>query len=232
MNHWDQFVRGLHGALLISAGVLVWMGFWLVRDADGWIQELHRDTHRNLVVIGGAAADLQKTLALERQAAAAQLDDADTAAKALRQASMDLDVLVLHTDDSLNGQTGLLPELAATVSGQNIRLAAIERQAEADLATLDAQERQLGPLLAAATQAAQSAAVTAGDPHIAETMARLDDTAANVAGTTAAMQGTAQDIQKFVHRETTPVRGTWNVIKGFLKSFAGPAAQVATASKP
>ena len=45
------------------------------------------------------------------------------------------------------------------------------------------------------------------------------------------LDATSSDIHAFVHRETTPVRGTWNLIKNFLMEFAGPAAQVATAAK-
>src|SRR6185312_6623812 len=61
--------------------------------------------------------------------------------------------------------------------------------------------------------------------------ARTSQSAANIADTTASMDASAHDVQAFIHRETTPVRGTWNVIKSFLREFAGPAAQVATATK-
>ena len=53
----------------------------------------------------------------------------------------------------------------------------------------------------------------------------------NIASGTAHLDASAADVQTFIHRETTPVRGTWNVIKAFLQEFAGPAAQVATAAK-
>lgn len=51
------------------------------------------------------------------------------------------------------------------------------------------------------------------------------------AGIAANLEATTGDIKNFVHRETTPVRGTWNIIKAFLKEFAGPLAQTATAVK-
>lgn len=59
----------------------------------------------------------------------------------------------------------------------------------------------------------------------------LDSSSANIASTTASMDASAKDVQAFIHRETTPVRGTWHVIRGFLESFAGPAASIATAIK-
>lgn len=217
---------------MIATGALIVRILW---DADAWIRALHRDTHRNLVVIGGAATDLEKTLRAEREAAAAQLADADAAAKALARVSSNLDALVRHTDENLNGsadKAGILPALGATISDQNTQFVALERQAETNLATLDEQERQLAPLLAAATQAAQSAAAVAGDPHIAETLQHLDETTAHLNQTAAHIDGTTADIQAYIHRMTTPIRGTWNAIKGFLTTFAGPAAQVATASKP
>lgn len=230
MNRWDQFVRWLHAALLLAVLALVALLAWAAWDARLWILELHRDTHRNLVVIGGAATDLQKTLAAERQAAAAQLADADAAAKALAQASADLDRFVRHTDASLNEK--LLPALGTAISDQNTRFAALERQAEANLADLDAAEKQLAPLLTSATQAAQSAASVAGDPHLPATLAHLDETTAQLNETAEHIDGTTADIQAYVHRLTTPARGAWHAIKSFLFTFAGPAAQVATASKP
>lgn len=45
------------------------------------------------------------------------------------------------------------------------------------------------------------------------------------------LDSTTKDVADFVHRETTPVRGMWNIIKAFLKTFAGPLAQTATAIK-
>jgi uncharacterized protein len=73
-------------------------------------------------------------------------------------------------------------------------------------------------------KAAAGAATAMSDPAIHETMVHVDGTAGN-------LDATSSDIHDFVHRETTPVRGTWNVIKAFLSEFAGPAAQVATAAK-
>lgn len=50
-------------------------------------------------------------------------------------------------------------------------------------------------------------------------------------GTAANVESTTADIKNFVHRETAPIRGTFNIIKAFLMEFAGPAAEVATSIK-
>ena len=73
-------------------------------------------------------------------------------------------------------------------------------------------------------KAAAGAAVAMSDPAIHETLVHVDGMAGN-------LDATSSDIHDFVHRETTPVRGTWNVIKAFLQEFAAPLAQVATATK-
>jgi hypothetical protein len=73
-------------------------------------------------------------------------------------------------------------------------------------------------------RAAGAAATAMSDPAIHDTLTHVDGVAGNA-------DATMSDIHGFVHRETTPVRGTWNVIKAFLMEFAGPASQVATAAK-
>lgn len=59
----------------------------------------------------------------------------------------------------------------------------------------------------------------------------INKIAARSAGISGNLEAATKDVADFVHRETTPVRGTWNIIKAFLKTFAGPLAQTATAIK-
>jgi hypothetical protein len=69
------------------------------------------------------------------------------------------------------------------------------------------------------------------DPSIQLTTAGLARTAENTAETTKNLADTTADIKEYVHRETTPVRGTWHLVKEFLYELAGPLASVATAAK-
>lgn len=112
--------------------------------------------------------------------------------------------------------------------------------ADASVRQLGAAAEQLGGVSPAVTEAVTGVAL---DSHelLGAATADLQDpalrgAAANVQAATAQLNATSenisaatQDIAAFVHRETTPVRGTWNVIKAFLREFAGPAAQVTTA---
>jgi ABC-type transporter Mla subunit MlaD len=140
-----------------------------------------------------------------------------------------LRLTIVRTDESLNNV--LLPKLATSLDAT----AALEGTAARDLSdvtgkvdsTIDALRPEIDASIGA-TQAASAAMETASktmaDPAIHETLAHVDGVAGN-------LDATSGDIRAFVHRETTPVRGTWNMIKVFLRDFAGPAAQVATSVK-
>jgi hypothetical protein len=140
-----------------------------------------------------------------------------------------LRLTIVRTDQSVNDV--LVPRVSASLDAST----ALERTATESVADttarLDATIDALRPAIAnlVQTSAGASAAMEAAgkdlsDPAIHETLAHVDGTAGNV-------DAASRDIAAFVHRETTPARGTWNVIKSFLREFAGPAAQVATAVK-
>lgn len=73
--------------------------------------------------------------------------------------------------------------------------------------------------------------ISAGAWNLEPAITNINAIAENSKGISANLEATTGDIKDFVHRETTPVRGTWNMIKNFLKEFAGPAAEVATSIK-
>lgn len=118
----------------------------------------------------------------------------------------------------------VLPRVAAALDGTT----ALETDAARDLTDttikIDDTIGALRPMIDGGIHATTAAAAAMSDPAIHETLAHVDGVAGN-------LDATSGDIRGFVHRETTPVRGTWNVIKSFLMEFAGPAAQVATAAK-
>jgi hypothetical protein len=127
------------------------------------------------------------------------------------------DILVPRVSASLDASSDLQRTAAASITGTTARI--------------DATIADLRPAIdagIAATQSAAAAMDAAGkdlsDPAIHETLAHLDGVATNA-------EAASADVAAFIRRETTPVRGTWNVIRKFLQEFAGPAAQVATAAK-
>lgn len=197
------------------------------------------DVHR--VLIPQTNLDLQEfhRLTLEAGLTAKNVREATAAwqASSKQQAAYFTSAASETTEDltELKRAIGSVQEAAAAagaaIAHQDAQLAETQAQARASLAALQSSTNALGPLLANASAAAGNAAKLSADPHLAATLANLDATTQNTAAIAANMDATAADIRAFVHRETTPVRGTWNVIKGFLQSFAGPAAQVATAAK-
>lgn len=140
-----------------------------------------------------------------------------------------LRLTIVRTDESFNNV--LMPKLATSLDASvTLQESAMKDLSDA-IGKVDVTIDALRPAIdggIAATQAASAAMEAAGknmaDPAIHETLAHVDGVAGN-------LDATSGDIRTFVHRETTPVRGTWNVIKAFLRDFAGPAAQVATSVK-
>lgn len=127
------------------------------------------------------------------------------------------DVLAPRVGNSLDAATALETSAARNLTDTTVRIDA----------TID----DLRPAIdggiraaAAASTAMEAAGKDMSDPAIHETLSHIDGVAGN-------LDATSGDIRAFVHRETAPVQGTWNVIKAFLRDFAGPAAQVATSVK-
>ena len=140
-----------------------------------------------------------------------------------------LRLTIVRIDESLNDV--LVPRVAGSLDAATALETSAARNLTATTAKIDDTIDALRPMIdggIAATAAASAAMEAAGkqmsDPAIHETLSHVDGLAGN-------LDATSADIQAFVHRETTPVRGTWNVIKAFLRDFAGPAAQVATSVK-
>ena len=236
---YEKFVRGLWfaaGMIALVALLLLCLFLWHLDVDAREIKPTITDLRRTIVIVSGSATNLEKTLALERQAASAQIASAQQVTAQLAVAGAAANRLIAHTDVSLNGddlRPGLLRQLSATIEEQQDRLSQMESVAQENLQDLDDAEKQITPAIANFNRA--SSVLADGLPpilgNVIDTTAQTVAIGQNTADTTHQLDLTAQDIRAFVHRETTPVRGTWNVIKGFLAEFAGPAAQVATAAK-
>ena len=233
---YEKFVRSVHamllaGACIVVAGIIV-LVFHLVNDA----KQLDKDlvaAQGTIVALHGAAKNLENTLVLERQAATAQIQTTQQAATSLAQASAAANTLIAHTDAQLNGAAGVLPALRDTIQHQDEGFSALERQAGENLADLDTAEKSIFPALANFNQASLDLAQQL-PPILSDVKSTTGSTvtiAANTADTTHQLDLASQDFQAWLHRELAPVRGTWNLIKGSLMEFLGPAAQVATAAR-
>lgn len=134
----------------------------------------------------------------------------------------DMKEIMVRTDRSLNDV--LVPRISASLDASVALETSAARNLTDTTAKIDDTIDALRPMIDNGIRATAAAATAMSDPAIHETLAHVDGAAGNLDATTS-------DIHAFVHRETTPVRGTWNVIKAFLRDFAGPAAQVATSAK-
>ena len=233
---YEKFIRGamILGVLLGLGAILLLCLFLWHLDIDA--RELRPtivDLHRTVLVAGGAATNLEKTFKIERDAATAQISTANQAAASLAQASAAANTLIAHTDAQLNGASGVLPALRDTIEHQDEGFSALELQAGKNLADLDTAEKSIFPALANFNQASLELAEQL-PPILADVKSTTGSTvtiAANTADTTHQLDLASQDFQAWLHRELAPVRGTWNLIKGSLMEFLGPAAQVATAAR-
>lgn len=226
-------------ALILVAIVAVFVLFelgLLAVELQGSVDRITKDIHYTMVVAGNATFDAdqaakQATLASTQVAAAAAEQRAYWNKTSLEtyKTMASLRLTIVRADHSLNDV--VVPQLVHSMQGTDDLM----RQT-----TSDVHQTAVGlqPVLQELARASAAAASTMADPAIHETIVHLDETSAHAAETAeqtaqtvAHLNATASDVQAFVHRETTPVRGTWNVIKAFLREFAGPAAQVATAAK-
>jgi hypothetical protein len=184
---YEKFVRGVHALLLIAGALLAGLCIRVAWDAHRALAGLPAtvtDLRRVVLVAGGAATDLEKTLRDERAASADQIRQASLSAVKLNTA-LDRASTFL---DTLNG-TGQL--LGQAVTDQDQALLALEKQATADLVTLDDASRQLNAALGNTAAASKSAADLLADPAIGESIARLDGAMAKADETLAHLDSAA-----------------------------------------
>ena len=184
---YEQFVRGVH-LLLLGLVIAAVAGVMLLElDVHRTLAGLPAtvtDLRRVVLVAGGAATDLEKTLRDERAASAEQIRQASLSAvkvnTALDQASNFLSTLN-SAAVSLNG----------AIDDQNRSMLALEKQATADLVTLDDASKQLNAALGNTAAASKSAADLLADPAIGESIARLDGAMAKADETLAHLDSAA-----------------------------------------
>ena len=206
--------------LLVEAGLFVRdVRFKTIPELTQAVTEVRRTA----LITGVAAKNLQKASDSWKEKQDLVADQALAATSQLNSDLRSLDVLLFTANVMLERQGRSLESL----EGQGTALlshtdAQISNMSDAILPV--AYNLQETTQNAASSTAALNSAILRIAPDIESTSRSTAQTATNVQDTTA-------DVKSFVHRETTPVRGTWNVIKSFLFEIAGPAASVATSVK-
>lgn len=222
--NYTHLSRLAHLTVLTAVSCLAISGVFVLGDLDRAVKETSHNVNFTIGTLNTAAlgmsdsaANLETTLSQERAAMAGQLQETDQLL-----ARMNAMVTSVNTTVQKSGDT--MDALGQAVEDQDHNLSLLEAQALTNLQQLEKQEEQLGPLLYAGTRTLQDAELLFANPDISATLAHINHSAANVDQTTA-------DFAAFVHRETTPIRGTWNVLRSTLEHLAAPAANVATAIK-
>jgi len=228
---WNE--KSIHLAMLTAVTVAA---LFLLGDLAELARHLQRDADSMAANVNTLLVTGNDTMAKAREAS----EQAILASTAIAQAAVEqraywnktsletyktmaaLRLAIVRTNESLNDT--IAPRMSGSLDASiDLQRAATERLNR----TMDDLRPAIANLVessAAASAAMQAAGRDLSDPAIAETLRHVDGAAGHV-------DDTSGDIAAFVHRETTPVRGTWNVIKSFLREFAGPSAQVATAIK-
>lgn len=169
-------------------------------------------------------------------AAAKQDRYLDQTSRELSKTVTDAHDLLIHTDESLNGRDGRGGTLTAAsdlLADQQTRLRTMEVRANLALDDLDAAEKEAQPILTSLNQASQSAAQTAGNTSIAESLRRLDLALAESDATFANLQAISasgdRDAILIEGRLRQALKPASLLKKAFLHALgiAGPAAQVA-----
>jgi ABC-type transporter Mla subunit MlaD len=233
VDAYERFARGVWMAAGILALVAVAGIVAIEADVHLALRDLPAtvaDVHRAIVVAGGAAGDLEKTLRTERQASADQL-------KAAAAGQAKLNRLLDNAADFLAGLGETNRDLATLIENQDLALHALEAQATADLADLGASEKQLTAATAEIDRASTSAAELLADPHLTDSLAELDramaktnDTLAHLSSIAASGDRDAAMLEARLRQALKPASLAKSI---FLRAvgIAGPAAQIATAAK-
>lgn len=216
----------LFAAALLALGSIAWCGIEAARtmralyraipQMTGDVDATRTDVHALMLPTQKAEADIAALALSGAQVAAKERNAFDAQQRYYADLATRTDALLDSANKTLNEvHDGIIPAArdnldaihSAVVRGDD-GISALGKRSEATLDSLNADATALRPAI--------------------DSFAQIT---ANGARTSANLDATSADVRAFIHRETTPVRGTWNVIKSFLRDFAGPAAQVGTAVK-
>jgi chromosome segregation ATPase len=225
-----RFIEILEAAALIAA-IVALIGLVAIEDTVG---------ERLASILASAQAAAQKFAEASdslSDAARKQNSYLDHTSRELNKTVADAHDILIHSDASLNGRNGVLPKINELLAEQQSQLDAIERRAAEALSDLDAAEKQAQPIFASMNRAAASAASSAADPRIGESLERLDvamgeadATLANLQATSASGNRDAQMIEKRLRQALKPASLAKSILLHAL-GLAGPVAQIASAAR-
>jgi hypothetical protein len=181
------------GIVALAAGVLLclclWEGYQTARD-------LHREAlltlehaNRDLIVIGGLSANIEKASRSAQAAAEEQRRYWAEAAQRTNRTLADFDAATIEAGS-------VLRELHQTIASQDRNLSALSAKVENSVEESTAAIQSLRPGIAALNETAQNAAKLTGDPAIPATLAEVKGIATDTHTTTTVIAGMAVASQK------------------------------------
>lgn len=138
--------------------------------------------------MAGLADDMDTLVRTEQQASSQQVYDVHLLAVKVSGLIDNTEVSVGQLGKAAKAITDAVPPLAAHLQG-----------------TMDESQQTLR----AATRDLSS-------PAISISLNNIEKTSGSMAETTGNMAATTKDVQEYVHRETAPVKGFWNITKGII----------------
>ncbi len=171
------------------------------------------------------------------RAANAESKAAPQQTREVSKAVADAHDLLAHTDISLNGPHGLIPQLSASLAEQQAQVDGIEAQARQALADLDAAEKQSQKALKAIAGGAQAAQGAISGPQVVQALNNLaaasheaDSALKSLDSIAASGNRDAAMLEAKLRQALKPASLAKSILMHLL-GIAGPAAQVATAGR-
>ena len=229
----DLALKVLKGVCLIALSFVLLSLFTLIRENQSESVATLKDMHRTVLVIGGAAGELEKS-SREWRAASAQseaisqqtlavLQNVAKATANLNTAASGLNTLIAHTDDSVNSV--LVPQLAQTIAENDKRLAQLVGDTDKTVLAMGGTSQQATLAMSQATETLADAGKIIGDPANAQTVKNVQTITANTAETTAHLDAAAADIQVKVHQMTRPASFVRRMAEAVL-TLAAPVVSI------
>jgi hypothetical protein len=223
---WTQKTASLFGTIaLLAIAIAILVFFYemslLARSLRVDLGALTANTNALLVTANQAAGQARDASEQAKLAAVEQRAYWNKTSLETYKTMASLRLTIVRVDHSVNDD--LAPRLGRSLDATTD----LSRTAAANLARtmeeLQPTLSNLGRASAAAAVASEEASKIIADPHIRETLANLEETSAFAKATADAsaqtmqhVEGSTRDIQAYVHRETAPARGTWNLFRELL----------------
>jgi hypothetical protein len=186
------------------------------------------DADRTIVIAGGAATNIEKSLRAERDASKEQIESSTAAMKKFNATLDDLHLVLLNANQ-------VVSHVDVAVGHVDVAIVELTAQTSTAIADLDVALKDVHPILAHLDDASSSLADLAKNPEIPAALAQLDKAIAETNSILANLDAIAASgnrdalmLEARLRQALKPASLAQTIFTRAL-GLAGPAAQVATA---